>query len=58
MSATKRPALSATPVAPVAKRPAYSSEAVELESALQRAKQEAWDARLRARVGGEHERTC
>ena len=41
----KRAALSATPVAPVAKRPAYSSEAVERESALQRAKQEAWDAR-------------
>ena len=54
----KRPALSATPVAPVAKRPAYSSEAVELESALQRAKQEAWDARqeseeLRIRVSRE-----
>ena len=45
MSASKRPSLSATPVAPVAKRPAYSSEADELESQLQRAKQEAWDAR-------------
>ena len=45
MSAAKRPSLSATPVAPVAKRPAYSSEADELESSLQRAKQEAWDAR-------------
>jgi len=44
---SKRPVSLPVPVAPLAKRPAYS-EADELESHLQRAKQEAWDARQEA----------